>query len=201
MRFRLFTLGTLLLAACFAHAGIIDYIATGSSYKYCGTDSAHACPSTVGFQNLSYNDSAWFTGNAPFGNTSGGDFGANTNWTVDFDPLLRTTFVLGTPVNMTANIGVDNGYALYVNGTLISSNNAEGFTSRWEYVINIPSTYFVSGTNIIAVALEDHGGLTAFDMELTGDSSGLNRTVPEPASLVLLGSGLLGIGTRMRRRK
>jgi hypothetical protein len=52
----------------------------------------------------------------------------------------------------------------------------------------------VNGENWLAVELEDHGGLTAFDMQVTGDP------VPEPATLLLLGSGLTGLAVRRRRR-
>lgn len=179
----------------------MDYIAPGASWTYANTDAAHVIVNTAGFELPGFDDSAWFTGNAPFGNTGGGDFGANTNWDADYDPQVRTTFTLASPTALTAEIGVDNGYALYINGNLVSANNAEGFTYRWEYSVNIPASFFVAGSNLVALQLEDHGGLTAFDMHLFGPDV---AAVPEPGSLLtgaILGGGLfLGL-MRGRRRK
>lgn len=85
------------------------------------------------------------------------------------------------------NIGVDNRYKLFVNGTLISQANVEGGTSRWEYTGSFPSLN--TGLNFIALALEDHGGQTAFDMQITAPTT----VIPLPAAgwLLLGGLGLL----------
>ncbi len=95
---------------------------------------------------------------------------------VDGDDLwVRTEVDLSTIDLSTVewNLGVDNGFKLYVNGTLIASDNQGGGTFRWEY----PNTLvngdmgpaLVHGTNVIAVALQDQGGATGFDMQITGD--------------------------------
>ena len=95
------------------------------------------------------------------------------------------------------NLGADNGYKLFVNGTLLSQGNAEGFTWRWEYSGAIPSSLLHSGNNWIAVALDDHGGLTAFDMEITA----VSMPVPEPQTYALLFAGLGAVGFMARRRR
>jgi hypothetical protein len=154
------------------------------------------------------------TGHAPFGNNTGGFGGDDPNgyfdyetfWPVDATPnpnpdgddlWVRTTINLSGYFldSIAYNLGVDNGYALYVNGNLVASGNAEGYTSRWEYSGTIPSAFLTSGDNYVALALEDHGGLTAFDMEITG------APVPEPGTLALLGGGLVVLRSRLRRRK
>ena len=89
---------------------------------------------------------------------------------------------------------MDNGYKLYVNGTQIAGANGEGYTYRWEYSGNIASALLNPGVNVIAVALEDHGGLTAFDMQVTATA------VPDGgATLMLLGGAMVGLGALRRK--
>ena len=91
---------------------------------------------------------------------------------------------------------MDNGFKLYLNGNLVASDNAEGFTSRWEYSGAL--TGALPGNNIVALALEDHGGATAFDMQITGNS--IPTGVPDSGpTLALLSLGALTLN-RLRRR-
>ncbi len=145
----------------------------------------------------------WTTGLAPFGNVigpgwddTGGFFSYNTYWPTDGadgdDLWARTTFDLTgyDPSTVFWNLGVDNGFKLYLNGTLIASDMREGYTCRWEYS-GIFGDALLPGVNIIAVALEDHGVATAFDMNVIGDP----QPVPEPgATLMLMGMGLAALG-------
>jgi hypothetical protein len=137
---------------------------------------------------------------APFGNVSTGAFGYNTYWAADgidgFDLWLRITVELPAISQLQYDLGVDNGFELWLNGTSIAADNAGGYTYRWEYSDLIDTSSLYLGTNYIAIALEDHGGWTAFDMQLTGNP------VPIPGAVWLLGSGLAGIaGIRLRRKK
>ena len=191
------------VVACVVPASAdVAYISAGDTWKYVNATTATAASvSTVGFEMPGYDDSSWFTGPAPFGNVSGGDFGnaSGTVWDAFHDPLLRKTIVLGSPVAMNVDLGVDNGYDFFVNGVHVSGANAEGYTFRWEYSFSIPSSYFVAGPNVIAVALEDHGGLTAFDMQMTGPGQ---SSVPEPGVVALLiGVGFTGVRFALRRRR
>jgi hypothetical protein len=185
-----------LLIPMTANADLI--LAPGSSWKYTLSDPTG--DST--WNDLGFDDSGWSTGNAPFGNTGGtGDFAAATNWSADGadgDDLWVRHIIDLTGFDLSSiawDLGVDNGYALYVNGQAVAAANAEGFTFRWEYGGDFSGVTLASGQNVIAVALEDHGGLTAFDMQVTGDRA----SVPEPTTLLLLGIGLAGLGFTKRR--
>ncbi len=135
---------------------------------------------------------------APFGNTSGGDFGANTYWAAGTPMSVRTTVNLaGYDLSSIGyDLGVDNGFDLFVNGNHVAGDNAEGFTFRWEYSGAIPQSALLAGANLVEVVLEDHGGLTAFDMQITGDA----RVPDGGATLSLLVIGFSGLAFAARRR-
>jgi hypothetical protein len=88
---------------------------------------------------------------------------------------------------------VDSGFQLDANRVLIGADNAEGYSFRWEYSGGFGGS-LLSGTNVIAAALEDNGVLTAFDMQI------LATPVPEPATVIVVCLSLFGIeGLRGRR--
>lgn len=181
-------------------AAAAPILPTGSTWEYTFVDP-------TGDATWNTTTGGWTTGPAPFGNNTGGypsdpagDFDYATLWpadTSDGDDLwVRTSFdTTGFYMDSVSwNLGVDNGYKLYLNGDLIASANGEGYTFQWEYSGDFGSS-LVSGTNILAVALEDHGGLTAFDMEVVA------TPIPEPATLLLVGSGVAAAFVRNRRRR
>jgi hypothetical protein len=166
-----------------------------SNYEY------KFAPAPTGWENTI---GGWSTGDAPFGNVATGSqaasqynalFNYNTYWPADgadgMDLFVRKTIDLSDYDLNSINwfLGVDNGYALYINGNLISSGNAEGYTYEWEYSGSIPSQFLVQGNNLVAVALEDHGSLTAFDMKITGTpnatSSSTSVVITEPTLLTV----------------
>ena len=119
------------------------------------------------------------------------------------------------PTSLTVWIAVDNGVGLlgnslaglYVNGVQTTQSvNAEGNAFRWETVFNIPAQYTFAGSNLIALQLEDHGGLTGFDMMVTAQSGDpsippfTTNPIPEASSWVTLMAGLGVLAIVGRRR-
>lgn len=181
-----------LAAPLAASAAPVIALAPGSVWEYTFQDPTSA-------PNWNNTTGGWQTGNAPFSNVVGGDFGYGTIWPADStlgDDLWVRTQVDFSGLNLASllyELGVDNGFSLYLNGNLVASDNAEGFTSRWEYSGPLPGA--LPGVNIIALALEDHGGLTAFDMQITGTT---DRVPDSTSTLTLLSLGALAI-SRFRR--
>lgn len=131
----------------------------------------------VGWQ-LSYG--GWAISQAPFGNNIGYNsfFDYLTYWPENSFLYLRKQIDLSNFALETLKwyLGVDNGYKLFVNGNLVSEAYADGYTFRWEYSGTINPVYLNNGINIIAIECEDRGGLTAFDMMITGLSL-LNHSI------------------------
>lgn len=195
-----------LVAAALTVAGAVQatpvtFVDTGHSYQYkaLSTDlwSGSGWAAGVGLSTFDSFASAnpisgWATGNSAFGNAGG----ATTAWAAGTDLAIYTTFeVNGAPTgDLTLNVASDNGFLIFLNDQLVAQQNAEGFTSYWEYTFTLsPATsYIVGGTNTIKILAEDHGGSTFFDMKLAGH-------VPEPGSLALAGLALLGLAAARRR--
>lgn len=187
-----------------------------------------------------FDDSSWKVGNGPFSSSptsstilDQGNVNAPfapgptqptpatfTQWDVNHDPMLRTTFQLSKPTDLSVWIAIDNGLGiqgsqvagLYVNGVQTTNAvNAEGNAFRWEVAFNIPKAYTVAGNNLIALQLEDHGGLAGFDMMVTGQAADSTLppfttnpppAIPEAQSWVAMmaGLGLAGMLALRRRR-
>jgi PEP-CTERM motif len=215
---------------------VLDQTAT---YRYINATGT-PLPIPANWFAVGFDDSSWNVGNGPFssGATAGtildqGNVNAPfapgptqpipttfTQWDVNQDPLLRTTFSLAAPTALTIWIAVDNGIGvlgstavagLYVNGVQTTNAvNAEGAAFRWEVAFNVPSQYTFSGANLIALQLEDHGVSTGFDMMVTTQSSDPTippfttnppPAVPEPASWAMLLVGLACVGSFAARRR
>ena len=215
----LFLLAALVVAPRLAEASTI--LATKSDdwqYTFCDpTSDLQWAISTSGFHpNVRCSETepgVWSTGPAPFGNTNDGggtfDFDWRTKWDIEVADVAnpsddlwvrRTIDVTGYDLNTISwAIGVDNGFKLYLNNTQIAADNREGFAFQWEHTGLFTADQFMPGINYIALALEDHGGLTAFDMQIEGIQSRELAAVPEPETIALLGLGTLALlATRKR---
>jgi len=164
-------------------------LAPGSTWEYTFTDPTTVNPTWK----TKVGEVDWSSGNAPFGNVSTGvgtvtEFNFNTFWPADGadgdDLWVRAEIDLSNFDRTTIqwHLGVDNGFKLYINGNLVDSKNAEGYTFRWEYSGAFATAHLLPGKNVLAVALEDHGGATAFDMQVTGTKG--PPPPPDPVDLI-----------------
>lgn len=187
---------------------IYTVLPAGSAWQYTFADPS-ANPDWMTFGGT--DTVTWFTGNAPFGNnyadSYNADFHPNTDWPANANLLddlwIRARIDLTglNPDLLVWELGVDNGFTLYFNGALQDSANAEGYTERWEYSGELFGA--TSGLNSIALALEDHGGLTAFDLQVTGVEYCHPFTpVPEPSTYGLIAAtALVGVVVLRRRSR
>ncbi len=99
-----------------------------------------------------------------------------------------------TPGNVVYDAWADPGNGLFVQTTLLTSQGpfGPGAFSGTAFSGAIPGLFPYSITQVVTIT-HTGPGLTSFDAEL--------QAVPEPGTLMLLGSGLAGLGYLMQRRR
>ncbi len=111
---------------------------------------------------------------------------------------LRKTFTISDTVSAASlSGGVDDDADIYLNGTLVLSDDDGSATGFGPLDV---AALLVPGINLIAVAASDNipvfGQNHAFAASLRIETP---SRIPEPASLLLLGSGLAGLAFLRRR--
>ncbi len=113
----------------------------------------------------------------------------------------------GVIVDFTNNDGTyfNTGYSSYSNfyldayltdGSVISAMGAANLNNPMGY-LNVAAT---SGLYLDYIVMHDTGNFWLVD-DMSGDATGVNAPVPEPATFLLLGSGLAGLAWYRRKRK
>jgi hypothetical protein len=152
-----------------------------------------------------------FAGNTSFTNTTflgiGALSGANNLGTFSLSTapgtLVAGTFTLN--VTFTSPTGINGGqgttYTATITGSVAPIANNGGVNIDFN---NTPVVFtFNDGVNIgsFSLAIADLFVETGQQANLTAGTTGQQEPIPEPATLLLLGTGLTGIAAKMRKRR
>lgn len=141
----------------------------------------------------------WLTNPSAPGGDWAGPTAIPSTWTVESETAIIYEIDGGTTGfdNVVANIGVDNGVLVWLNGIFIGGEQAPGGANINEYNFALGSVS--AGTNYLQILREDHGGSTGWAIEVVGDVASPDA-VPLPAGAALLLTGMAGfLGLRGRK--
>lgn len=132
----------------------------------------------------------------PGGSWSSSPQAIPSTWAVNTETAIIYAFEAGPGglVNLSASFGVDNGILVWLDGTFMGGQLAEGGATLGEFSFSMAT--LAAGTHYMQVLRSDHGGSTGYSVLVNAQTVEL----PEPGSLAIAGLALAMLSLTASRR-
>lgn len=212
-------LGALISSEYKAHALLISLNNTGQSatFLYDGATSSPSCTLCDASVTLTYTGT---TLNIAFSNTSGDGtapspmniltlFAFNTTPDLTFSNPIFSGLPSGKAWSFQTNglgsfefggssdNGINDGLDAGESGNLSLTITNSGLTS---FGVDVTQTHFQAINQLGGTSTKPNGCLSGGTQVCTGDDGGTGQSVPEPSTIILLGSGLMVLARAARRK-